>query len=205
GRQSSLAALQHRTNALSSRSESGRVGVPGYFTRFHVASAVVPVDVEGLLYFSSSGGSGTISRFCSAPPRVGKNVFLNARDHRFIGLVDGIGAETGDKSRQDSLVFLRGALIYALGRELGNIRPRNELRETSVCVEYEDALGVGPPAVTLGTVWFYVERGNECPGTYDLLFERFLLAQSVARQKRESQRSDYSKTKDVTPIHRKPP
>jgi hypothetical protein len=34
-----------------------------YFTRFHVASAFVPVDVLGLVYFSSSAVSDAINRF----------------------------------------------------------------------------------------------------------------------------------------------
>jgi hypothetical protein len=68
-------------------------------------------------------------------------------------------------------------------------------------VEYEDALGVGAPAVTLGTIWFHVERGHERPGSHDLVFERFLLADRVAWQQREPQCSNYRKTEDVTPFH----
>src|SRR5262249_31790223 len=137
--------------------------------------------------------------------KVRKNVSLNARDQRLVGLVDGIGTETGDKSRHDSFVFLRCALIYALGSKFGNVGPRDELREMAIRVEYEDALGVGPPAITLGTVWFHVECGDECPGSHNLLFEGFLLADSIPRQQCESQRCECRKTENVTPIHCKPP
>src|SRR5262249_55613931 len=114
--------------------------------------------------------------------KVRKNVSLNPRDQRFIGLVDGIGTETGNKSRQGSFVLFRRALIYARRRNLGNARPRHELRETPIRIEYEDPLGPGSPAITLGTVWLYVDRGNECAGSYNLPFERFCwLKASVGR------------------------
>src|SRR5262249_53403562 len=46
-------------------------GVRTYFARFQVASALVPVDVAGLVYFSSSAVIDRITRFCSTPARFG--------------------------------------------------------------------------------------------------------------------------------------
>src|ERR1700730_17183306 len=45
-----------------------------YLTRLHVASALVPVDVVGFVYFSSSAVSVEIDRFWSRPMRFGKTL-----------------------------------------------------------------------------------------------------------------------------------
>src|SRR5205809_3283692 len=53
----------------------GKCGSEGaYLTRFHVASADVPVEVVGLVYFSSSAVSVAINRFWSRPIRFGKTL-----------------------------------------------------------------------------------------------------------------------------------
>src|SRR2546426_10062079 len=50
------------------------VGINTYLTRLHVASAIVPVDVVGFVYFSSSPVSEEIDRFWSRPTRFGKTL-----------------------------------------------------------------------------------------------------------------------------------
>lgn len=49
-------------------------GVQCYLTRFHVASADIPNDVVGLVYFSSSAVSIVITRFWSPPTRFGNTM-----------------------------------------------------------------------------------------------------------------------------------
>src|SRR6266853_80840 len=50
------------------------VGINTYLTRLHVASAIVPVDVVGFVYLSSSAVSVEIDRFWSRPTRFGKTL-----------------------------------------------------------------------------------------------------------------------------------
>ena len=50
------------------------IGGRTYLARFHEASALVPVAVAGLVYFSSSAVSDAIIRFCSVPTRFGKEL-----------------------------------------------------------------------------------------------------------------------------------
>src|SRR6516164_4724379 len=55
--------------------ELGGLGrLRSYLTRFQVASATVPIDVVGLVYFSSSAVSVAITRFWSRPIRFGKTL-----------------------------------------------------------------------------------------------------------------------------------
>ena len=64
--------------------------------------------------------------------KIRKNISFDPCDQYPIALVDGVGAETGNKPRQDSFVFLGGALIDCLSREFGNVGPRDELREMAI-------------------------------------------------------------------------
>jgi hypothetical protein len=60
----SLLGMERQRELLQPRAHGGRLGLCGvYLTRFHASSAVPPTDAAGLVYFSSSAVSDTMSRF----------------------------------------------------------------------------------------------------------------------------------------------